>query len=83
MGLLSKINPHATASSVVCHALGWGTALTVLYAALPWLRPSVAEYPFPPAPLFFRLVLVFALGAFVGGVIEWQVNDADDEVDEG
>jgi hypothetical protein len=78
MGLLEKLNPRATVSSVIHHALVGGivgaVGATVYCLAMPG-RQSPAEY-------WPRLVVLTLLSMFVAAVFEWQVpEDSIDVLD--
>lgn len=68
--LLSKTNPRATFHSVMVHSLLGGCSGAVLGLML-----SSGSWP---AWTVFAMV---ALGAFVAGVMEWQLDDLDDDED--
>jgi hypothetical protein len=75
MGLLDQTNPNATSRSVAAHAIGWGVvAIVAYYIACIWY-PSFRE------GWFIKLPGCILFGAAVGGLMEWQLDDADDEGD--
>lgn len=73
MGLLAKTNPRATRGSVLRHALTWGVATPLFFLALG--KPFIRE-------LWWIFVPVFAiLGAGVGALAEWQIDEGPDDPD--
>ena len=73
MGLLDKTNPRATRASVLRHALLFALLSVLLITGVAWCRGVPAIY-FPAIA-----VASAVFGAFVGGLMEWQLDDGDDD----
>jgi hypothetical protein len=69
MGLLEKRNPNATRRSVTLCAVGFG----VFGFALGLVVLCTSDYPY--WEWFVILPLITAVGAFVGGLMEWQLPE--------
>ena len=69
MGLLAKTNPTATRQSVIQQAIIWGAISAVVCAGYFLWTQS--------APLFWPIILlvVAILGAGLGALMEWQLDD--------
>lgn len=70
-GLLQKTNPTATLKSAAIHAAVYG-----MLGAAAWL--AIKYWRFPGTPLW-TVTLGALAGGFLGGLIEWQINDTEDE----
>lgn len=69
MGLLDKFNPEATRKSVTWHAILGAVVCAVGY----WIASSYK--PWLIDVWLFGYPLAAALGAFIFGIVEWQVDD--------
>ena len=75
-GLLAKTNRTATPASVARHAVGSSIVGTILYGAVIYFRNE-------PTDSWPAKLILWAIGfAFVGGLMEWQTDDSDDESSE-
>ena len=72
MGLLDKTNPYATPKSTLCHAAVIGIVGAVLYIAFSIWKPDLL------IAWFIKLPAWVVLCAIVGGLFEWQVDNASD-----
>lgn len=72
MGLLDKTNPSATRESVMLHAKIFGVLAAVCYGISMIWWPALRE------GWWIWLPLVSAIGAALGALMEWQLNDALD-----
>jgi hypothetical protein len=70
MGLLDKTNPIATWKSVLLSAALAGVSVPGFFLVFgkPWVREEWAI----TVPLFSLL------GAFLGGLVEWQIDDSSE-----
>lgn len=66
MGLLAKTNPEATTASVICWALGGA-----IFAPIGLLLLRI------PLPTYLMVAVAF-LGAGIGALVEWQLDDGID-----
>jgi hypothetical protein len=66
-GVFARLNPHASARSVVYKALIWAVVFPLLYGVVVLFREEPTSY------LAFKMTLCAVLGAFVGAICEWQV----------
>ena len=83
MGLLDKTNPHATTSSVVRHSIGWGIGGLVFWGLLAYFGIDPTDRMWPNAELWpIKLVVYGSFFAFVGGLMEWQLDDGPDDDDD-
>ena len=73
-GLLAKCNPNATPGSVARQAIVCGIAAPLFQGFVLWLINA-------PAIHFQLRIPAFAvLGALVGAVMEWQVDDNEEDL---
>jgi hypothetical protein len=75
MGLLARTNPHATRASVIGQALAWGAIGAVLCLTALYWKPSLRPF----WPLLVPVSMV--LGAALGGLMEWQLDDGPDTLE--
>jgi hypothetical protein len=73
MGLLDKTNPHATRKSVIRQAIIFSILTAVAYPiACVWMPLLRAAWP-----VFYPVAIL--LGAGIGALMEWQLDDSLDE----
>lgn len=75
MGLLEKTNPKATRRSVLLNALQGAITVPLVIACVG--KPNVRKHWRITMPLFTLL------GAAIGGLVEWQVDDDFEELLDG
>jgi hypothetical protein len=73
MGLLEKTNPTATRGSVIRWAIGWSIVAPILISLQLRLTPLPLRYWLPV------LIVAAVVGAGIGALIEWQLDDGEGE----
>jgi hypothetical protein len=73
-GLLAKVNRKATISSVAWHALQQAIFGLLLCGIAVYLGFMTTEF------LIAKLLVSSLLLAFIGGLMEWQIGDIDDDI---
>jgi hypothetical protein len=73
MGLLEKTNPTATRGSVIRWAIGWAILTPILISLQLRLTPFPLRYWLPV------LIMATVLGSGIGALVEWQLDDGEDE----
>ena len=69
MELLAKTNPTATRGSIIRHAIVWGSiSVVACLTCFVWSQPHFSGWP-------FFLPLAGLLGAAIGALMEWQLDD--------
>ena len=63
------------------HAVGWGVASVVVFVTARFWDPALHDHWLFGGSMLPRILGSFLFGAFVGGLMEWQLDDGDDEID--